>query len=176
MKQLLLVALMVHVTLVGMIDFTRAGNATANATNGAGGTLQAIVNDGRPANAKMDWRFYASSDFGLYQYDAENIGYLSNNIVRVNQKLVLNDRGTTNLARELGKEYENVKEIIIIREIDYTGKNIRMVGLIYFSDNGRVIKRESYEPKEWDSIISDSVDDVLYHAVGKSLVSAKILH
>jgi hypothetical protein len=25
----------------------------------------------------MDWRFYASSDFGLYQYDGENIGDLS---------------------------------------------------------------------------------------------------
>jgi hypothetical protein len=124
----------------------------------------------------MDWRFYASSDFGLYQYDAENIGYLSNNILRVSQKLVLNDRGTTNLVRELGEEYENVEEIITIREIDCTGKKIRIVGLIYFSDNDRVIKKESYEPKEWDSIIPDSVDDVLYHAVRKCLGSATILH
>jgi hypothetical protein len=124
----------------------------------------------------MDWRFYSSSDFGLYQYDAENIEYLSYDIVRVSQKLVLNDRGTTNLIRELGKEYENVKEIITIREIDCTGKKIRMVGLIYFSDNGTVIKRESYEPKEWESIIPDSVDDVLYHAVCNCLGSATILH
>lgn len=124
----------------------------------------------------MDWRFYASSDFGLYHYDAENIGYLSNNIVRVTQKLVLNDRGTTNLVRELGKEYENVKEIITIREIDCAGKKICIVGLIYFSDSGRVIKRDSYEPKEWNSIMPDSVDDVLYDAVSKCLGSATILH
>jgi len=124
----------------------------------------------------MDWRFYVSSDFGIYQYDAENVGFLSNNIIRVSQKLVLNERGRTNLIRELGKEYENVKEIITIREIDCTGKKSRIVGLIYFSDNGRVIKRESYEPIEWDSIIPDSVDDVLYHAVYKCLGSAKILH
>jgi hypothetical protein len=124
----------------------------------------------------MDWTFYASSDFGFYQYDAANIGYLSNNIVRVTQKLVLNDRGTTNLVRELGKEYENVKEIITIREIDCTGKKICIVGLIYFSDNSRVIKRESYEPKEWNSIMPDSVDDVLYDAVRKCLGSATILH
>jgi hypothetical protein len=176
MKRLLLVALMVHVTMVGMVGVNRVGNATANTTNGAVGTLQTIVNEGRPANARMDWRIYSSSDFGLYQYDAANIGYLSYNIVRVSQKLVLNDRGATNLVRELGKEYDNVKEIVIIREIDYTGKNIRMVGLIYFSDNGRVIKREAYEPKEWDSIIPDSVDDVLYQAVSECLVSAKILN
>ena len=124
----------------------------------------------------MDWRFYASSDFGLYHYDAENIGCLSNNIVRVTQKLVLNDRGTTNLVRELGKEYENVKEIITIREIDCAGKKICIVGLIYFSDNDRVIKRDSYEPKEWNSIMPDSVDDVLYDAVSKCLGSATILH
>jgi hypothetical protein len=84
----------------------------------------------------MDWKFYASSDFGFYQYDGENIGDLSNNIVRVSQKLVLNDRGITDLVRALGKEYETVKEIITIREIDWTGKKTRIVGLIYFSGDG----------------------------------------
>ena len=59
MKRLLLVALMVLVTLVGMVGFSRAGNAvgalqaSANATNEAVSTLQATVNDGVPARAKM---------------------------------------------------------------------------------------------------------------------------
>jgi hypothetical protein len=59
MKRLLLVALMVLVTLVGMVGFSRAGNAvsalqaSANATNEAVGTLQATINDGVPARAKM---------------------------------------------------------------------------------------------------------------------------
>jgi Surface-adhesin protein E len=60
-----------------------------------------------------------------------------------------------------------VKEIRTLREIDCTGKKSRILGLIYVSENGRVIKRESYEPVEWDSIITDSVDDVLYQAVCK---------
>ena len=123
-----------------------------------------------------DKRFYTSSEFGSYLYDAGNVTYLPNSIVRVSQKLVLNERGTTSLVRELGKEYENVKEIITIREIDCAGKKICIVGLIYFSDNGRVIKRDSYEPKEWNSIMPDSVDDVLYDAVSKCLGSATILH
>jgi Surface-adhesin protein E len=122
----------------------------------------------------MDWKFYAANDFGLYQYDMEGVSHLSNNIVRVSQKLILNDRGTTKLARELGREYENVKEIITMREIDCTGKKSHILGSIYFSDSGGVIKRESYEPIEWDSIIPDSVDDVLYHAVCKSLKSTPI--
>ncbi len=79
----------------------------------------------------MDGRFYASSDFGFHQFDGENIGDLPNNIVRVSQKLVLNDRGATHLGRELGKEFENVKEIMTIREIDCTANKIRIVGLIY---------------------------------------------
>jgi glutathionyl-hydroquinone reductase len=78
-----------------------------------------------------DWRFYTTGDFGLYQYDAEDVSHFSNNLVRVSQKLVLNDRGTTNLVRELGKEYENVKEIVTLREIDCTGKKSHILGLIY---------------------------------------------
>jgi hypothetical protein len=67
-----------------------------------------------------------------------------------------------------------VKEITTIREIDCTGKKSHILGLIYFSDNDRVIKGESYEPMEWDTIIPDSVDDVLYHAVCKRLKSTSI--
>jgi hypothetical protein len=59
MKRLLLVALMVLVTLVGMVGFSRAGNevsalqASANTTNEAVGTLQAPVNAGVPVKPKM---------------------------------------------------------------------------------------------------------------------------
>ena len=112
-----------------------------------------------------DWRFYTRSEFGLYQYDAGEVSHLSKSLVRVSQKLVLSDRGTTNLVRELGKEYENVREIITLREIDCAGKKSRILGLIYCYENGGVIKKESYEPIEWDSIIPDSVDDILYHVV-----------
>ena len=81
------------------------------------------------------------------------------------QKLVPSDRGTAHLVRELGKEHEDVREIISLREIDCIGKKSRILGLTYYSENGVVIKRESYEPIEWDSIISDSVDDILYQVV-----------
>ena len=59
MKRLLLVALMVLVTLVGMVGVSCAGNevsalqASANATNEAVSTLQAPVNARVPARAKM---------------------------------------------------------------------------------------------------------------------------
>ena len=78
--------------------------------------------------------------------------------------------------QEIGEKYEKVKEIITIREISCEVNKIHILGLAYVSDNGRVIKRESYEPKEWDSILPDSVDDVLYDAVRKCLGSATILH
>jgi len=115
----------------------------------------------------VEWKFYTRSEFGLYQYDIEDVSYLSNNLVRVSQKLVLNDRGITNLVRELGKEYRNVKEIVTFREIDCKGRKNRILGLIYYSENSRVIKRESYELIEWDSIIPNSVDDILSQAICK---------
>ena len=112
-----------------------------------------------------DWRFYAESEFGLCQYDAEDLSHLSKSLVRVRQKLVLTDRGTTHLVRELGKENENVREIISLREIDCISKKSRILQLVYCSENGVVIKRESYDPIEWDPIISDSVDDILYQVI-----------
>jgi hypothetical protein len=118
-----------------------------------------------PEVSATDWRFYTRSEFGLYQYDGEDLSHLSENLVRVRQKLVLSEIGTTYLVRELGKEYENVKEIITLREIDCTGKRNRILGIIYCSEGGLVIKRESYEPTEWDSVIPDSVDDILCHAI-----------
>ena len=113
-----------------------------------------------------EWRFYTRSEFGLYEYNAEDIRHLSqDHLVRVRQKMVLSQRGKTNLVRELGQGYANVKELIIWREIDCTGKKSRILGLIYYSENGEVINRESYEPIGWDAIISDSVDDILYQVV-----------
>jgi hypothetical protein len=114
-----------------------------------------------------DWRFYAKSTFGAYYYDIENISRLSNHLFRVKQKLTLNSEATVNLVRELGKEYERVSEIITLREIDCINKKSRILELTYCSEEGRAIKRESYDPVGWDSIVSESVDDVLYCVVCK---------
>jgi len=113
----------------------------------------------------MNWKFYASNEFGYYQYDAEDVRRLASGLVRVRQKLVLSYRGATHLIQKLGKEYENTKEIITLREIDCAGQKSRIRELMYHSGNGVVIKRESYDPGEWDVIIPDSVDDVLYQNV-----------
>jgi hypothetical protein len=112
-----------------------------------------------------DWKFYTKSEFGSYQYDAEDINYFSECLVRISQRIVLTDRGRTDLVREFGKEYGDVREIITLREIDCAFKKSRVLGLIYSSEKGMVIKRESYEPIEWDLIIPDSVDDFLHQAV-----------
>jgi len=113
----------------------------------------------------MNWKYYTSNEFGYYQYDAENVRRFSNSILRVRQKLVLSDNGTIHLVRELGKNYDDAKEIITLREIDCAGKKSRIVEVTYHSADGLVIKSESYDPVEWDVIMPDSVDDVLYHCV-----------
>jgi Surface-adhesin protein E len=111
------------------------------------------------------WTFYAKSEYGSYQYDAKHVSHPSESVVRLQQKLILNDRSRNDLIGELGEESQNVKEIVILRKINCTARKSRMLGLIYFSDSGSIIKQESYEPIEWDSVIPDSVDDVLYHAI-----------
>jgi hypothetical protein len=114
-----------------------------------------------------DWRSYANSEFGSYCYDMENILRLSNHLVKVWQKLTLNSKGIMNLVKELGKEYEKVREIIMLREIDCINKKSRILELSYCSEEGRGIKRESYDPPGWDSIVPESVDDVLYCIICK---------
>ncbi|NWG03393.1 MAG: hypothetical protein HXY44_11125 [Syntrophaceae bacterium] len=60
-----------------------------------------------------------------------------------------------------------MSEMIILREVDCPNKKSRILELTYCSEEGRVIKRESYDPAGWDSIIPESVDDVFYCAVCK---------
>jgi hypothetical protein len=112
-----------------------------------------------------DWRLYTTSDFGLYQYDTKDVRHLRENIIRVKQKLHLSNKGTTTLIQEFGKKYEQIREILTLREIDCSGKKIRILGLMYISDKGRIIKEESYEPIKWDTIITDSVDSILYQTL-----------
>jgi hypothetical protein len=89
----------------------------------------------------------------------------SNHLVRVWQKLILNDKGTMDLVGEFGKEYEKATEAIILREIDCMNKKSRILELTFCSEEGRIIKKESYNPLGWDSIVPDSVDDLLYFAI-----------
>jgi hypothetical protein len=112
-----------------------------------------------------DWRFYAKNEFGLYQYNEKNVTHLRENIVRVDQKLLLSDKGITTVIREFGKEYDQVMGIITKREIDCSRGRIHILELTYISDKNSVIKAESYEPIEWDAITPDSVDSILHQAV-----------
>jgi hypothetical protein len=114
-----------------------------------------------------DWRFYAKTEFGLYQYNGKNVNHLRENVVGVDQRLLLSDRGIAALVREFGKEYDKVIGIITKREIDCAGRMIHVLELTYISDKNSVIKEESYEPIEWDVIIPDSVDSILHQAVCK---------
>jgi len=79
--------------------------------------------------------------------------------------LVLTNKGKVNLAGELGIGYENVSELVVLREIDCMGRRSRILEVTYCSEEGRIIKRESYQQFDWDSVIPDSVDDILYHVV-----------
>jgi hypothetical protein len=114
-----------------------------------------------------DWRFYAGTEFGSYHYNAEDIGYLPSNIVRIWQKLVLTNKGRANLTGELGREYENVSEIVVLREIDCMSGRSLILEVAYRCQRRRVLKSESYEQFDWDSITPDSVDDILRHTVCK---------
>ena len=87
--------------------------------------------------------FIQEANLAYINTTQKHLSHLSKNLVRVSQKLVLSDRGTAHLVRELGKEHEDVREIISLREIDCIGKKSRILGLIYCSENGVVIKRES---------------------------------
>ena len=129
--------------------------------------ILALLFFGHTEPLRTDWRFYAGSEFGSYHYNAENVGYLPNNLVRTWQKLVLTNKGRVNLAGQLGKEYENVSELVVLKEIDCTRRRSRILEVAYCSNEGKIIERESYQQFDWDSVIPDSVDDILYHSVCK---------
>jgi hypothetical protein len=123
---------------------------------------------GQSKTSGADWTLYAGNEFGSYHYNAENIGHLPNHLVRISQKLVLTNKGRINLTGELGKEYENISELLILREIDCTRRKSRILEVAYCYEEGRIIKKESYQQQlNWDSVTPDSVDDILHRAVCK---------
>ena len=123
---------------------------------------------GHSETSGADWTFYAGSEFGSYHYNAENIGHLPNHLVRISQKLVLTNKGRIDLTGELGKEYENTSEVLILREIDCMGRKSRILEVAYCYEEGRIFKKESYQQQpNWDSVTPDSVDDILHRAVCK---------
>jgi hypothetical protein len=123
---------------------------------------------GRSETSGADWTFYAGSEFGSYHYNSENIGYLPDHLVRISQKLVLTKKGRINLTGELGKEYENISELLVLREIDCMSKKSRILEVAYCYEEGKIIKKTTYQQQlNWDSISPDSVDDILHRAVCK---------
>jgi hypothetical protein len=125
------------------------------------------LSPGHPKTIGADWRLYGESEFGSYHYNAKNIAYLPDHLVRAWQKLVLTDKGRVDLTGELGKEYDSVNELIVLREIDCSSRRSRILEVAYRGEEGGTIKREAYQLVDWNSIIAYSADDILYHAVCK---------
>ena len=113
-----------------------------------------------------DWTFYARTDKYLCFYDSQSITRPSKNIVRVWVKREYTDKGVIKMVKDWSEKYENISHSIVLEEINCSGEKVRILSLIHYSKEGKVMYRDSNEGL-WNYVGSGSVVEALYKAVCK---------
>ena len=113
-----------------------------------------------------DWKFYNSNQWYLGYYDAQSITRPSKNIVRVWVKWDCTEKGVLENVKRLGKQWENLSHIKLLKEIDCVEKKERILSSTDYNNKGEMIHSSS-SPSEWDFITPESVGEALYKEVCK---------
>jgi hypothetical protein len=113
-----------------------------------------------------DWKLYAAHESFLAYYDTQSITRPSKNIVRVQTRSDITERGVLYLMRERGNEYENLNHFIILSEINCIEKKVRSLSITYYDNKGGVIYSSS-SPGQFDSIVPGTNVEILYKEVCK---------
>ncbi len=118
-----------------------------------------------------DWKYFAENELGKYFYDAENVKHLSNNIISVWVKEISSSKSVTDAVNRFGTKYSNLSHMNILWEIDCTGARSRVLEVLYYSKPETLISHTRTNPDsgraEWNSIIPDSMIEILSKAVCK---------
>lgn len=118
-----------------------------------------------------DWKLVGKSETYEYYYDAENITRLPENIVRVWNRAVFNEKGVDEIVKELGSRYKEVSSSVEIYELNCPDKKARPVSLSYYSKEGTVLGASSAGSfkiqMDWSAIASGTAIELVYKAVCK---------
>ncbi len=131
------------------------------------GFLMVFFEKARPE----DWAYYGRTEKSLCFYDASSMTH-SADIVEVSEKEEYTDQGVRFMAESLGKNYENLRHLMTLWQINCAKKKFRFLSLTYYSREETVISSwkllySSSASEEWSAFVPHSLGENLYKAVCK---------
>ncbi len=113
-----------------------------------------------------DWKFLDGDDERSLFIDSESIGRLSSGTLRIWTKWIYTPKGISITISKLGKKYENFSYEIALDEFNCGDKTLRCLQITSYTKDGKIIENV-VNPGKWESIIPESVGEIIYKAVCK---------
>ena len=118
-----------------------------------------------------DWRVVGVSDTYQYYYNADSITHLPENIVRVWNRAVFNQKGVDELVKELGSRYQEASTSVEVYEFNCLDKKARPISLSYYSKEETLLGSSNTGTlqiqMDWAPIASGTAIELVYRAVCK---------
>lgn len=113
----------------------------------------------------VDWVLYTTSPDGCcYYYDPQSIRRVSEDIVRVWEKIVYSEK----YIKKLGPKYFELSFDISLVEYNCSEKKYRLLSLSEYSKNEGIIEGlTTYDSHSWDFIVPGSVVEPLFNIICK---------
>jgi len=112
------------------------------------------------------WKYIEETYSGGYFYDADRIRR-SEDIVTVWMKVLYTEKGVNYMVSLLGKKYKTLSYAIFLFEYHCRDKKKRIVPIVCYSKDGKVIISDDDQNPNWNSISPDSIDEALYKILCK---------
>ena len=117
----------------------------------------------------VKWKHYNDNENAHYYYDTENIGWVSEYVVRVWTSMEYTEKGIANINETARKEsgdkfknkYSQITSGINLSEINCKEKMYRRLRTIAFANNGNIIEDDESKSK-WRFVLPWSVFESLY--------------
>jgi hypothetical protein len=113
-----------------------------------------------------EWKVLGSTDLYVFSYDAKNIVRPSKRIVRTQIKFVFTEKGGKDIAKEYGKQYENVDHGISSIEFNCVEKMKRYLSTRLYAKDGLISISDNPEAL-WESIRPETIEETVYEEVCK---------
>jgi len=114
-----------------------------------------------------DWRLLGRDDEGIRYYDAEGITRPSKSIARVWTNWIYTEKGVTEVVRESGRKYENLRNTLTLWELNCSDKMMHVLQVTHYSSDGHTLLSVSRDTAKWEFIPPHSITEALFKEICK---------
>ena len=121
-------------------------------------------------NWGANWRYLDRNEMAEFYYDADSITRPPSRIIlRVKEKRVFTEKGVAEAAGRsgFGEKYRDLSFVVAVSEFNCAEKLKRTLSLVWYSRDEKILASDEGLGRQWDSIPSGSVSEVLYQRLCK---------